>query len=192
MSPHLPDVDLFNALATVGAGSLVIWAWVAKIGPLVKRAWKGIRRFFHIVDEALGIEGDPERPGLLAEIKTTKAVALAVHAQVFPNGGSSLRDVVNKQAEQWQVTSAQLVTIAATQEQVAATQEVLAQGLENSVVTQEQRTVQVAQLVQSFGELSASLHAHVASHGTHQASHDTTDVPARAKRAPRIPKQRPA
>lgn len=172
MSPHLPDVDLFNALATVGAASALIWAWVTKIGPACKSAWSFLRRAFHMVDEIAGVAGDPRRPSAMAKLD-------AVHAQVFPNGGSSLRDVVNKQAEQWEITSAQLVTIAATQEQFA-------QGLESNVLVQEQRTVQVAQIITRLDDMSGSFAEHLASHIA------PSEKPVPAKRAVRVPKQRPA
>jgi hypothetical protein len=88
-------------LESVGVLLAAILAAAGILGLALKtarKAWKGLRNLGHLVDELLGIEARGSRPavpGWAARLDQIQEDLGKVKAQVFPNGGSSLRDAVD-------------------------------------------------------------------------------------------------
>jgi hypothetical protein len=89
-------------LEQVGVAAAAIVAAAGVLGVALKTArvaWRGFRKLGHLVDELLGAEARgtrPAIPGWAARLDQIQEDLSKVKAQVFPNGGSSLRDVVDE------------------------------------------------------------------------------------------------
>ena len=82
----------FVALAAAVFGLL---GWVARYG------WRVTRRTMRFLDDWQGEtarEGLPAVPGVMARLKSVEGLVASISAEMHPNGGSSLRDVVHKTA----------------------------------------------------------------------------------------------
>lgn len=82
----------FVALAVAVFGLL---GWVARYG------WRVTRRTMRFLDDWQGEtarEGLPAVPGVMARLKSVEGLVASISAEMHPNGGSSLRDVVHKTA----------------------------------------------------------------------------------------------
>ena len=82
----------FVALAVAVFGIL---GWVARYG------WRFARRGMHFLDDWQGEpahDGLAATPGVMARLKGVEAVVASISAEMHPNGGTSLRDVVHKTA----------------------------------------------------------------------------------------------
>ena len=80
------------ALALAGAVVGCI-AWGARWG------WRIVSKIMRLVDDFLGEParaGVPERPGVMTRLQDLTEEVAKVRAQVIPNGGSSLRDAVDR------------------------------------------------------------------------------------------------
>ena len=78
----------FVALAVAVTGLL---GWVARYG------WRVTRRTMHFLDDWQGEpahDGLPATPGVMARLAGVEALTVGINAEMHPNGGSSLRDVV--------------------------------------------------------------------------------------------------
>lgn len=66
---------------------------------LAQWALRHLRRLFRLVDDLLGVPGDRNRPGLMAKVDDNiarlKSVE-AITAELLPNGGGSVRDVLDR------------------------------------------------------------------------------------------------
>lgn len=87
-----------NAWETAGAIVGSITAFLAFVGALCAAAVKGVRaarRMTRFLDQWFGHgEGVERVPGVLERVSQLDARGRRVEGQVFPNGGSSLRDTV--------------------------------------------------------------------------------------------------
>jgi len=72
-------------LAGIGAG-LTAGGWI------MSKAWRGWRKIGHFIDD---MAGEPARPGVAARPSLVERIA-AIETEVKPNGGGSMRDVVNR------------------------------------------------------------------------------------------------
>ena len=82
----------FVALAVAVFGLL---GWVARYG------WRVTRRTMRFLDDWQGEtarEGLAAVPGVMARLKSVEGLVASISAEMHPNGGSSLRDVVHKTA----------------------------------------------------------------------------------------------
>jgi hypothetical protein len=82
----------FTALAVAVAGCLL---WCAR------KAWHASRRVSHFLDDYAGEparDGLPARPGFMARLGSVEESMKHLSAEMSPNHGSSLRDVVHKTA----------------------------------------------------------------------------------------------
>ena len=82
----------FVALAVAVFGLL---GWVVRYG------WRVTRRTMRFLDDWQGEtarEGLPAVPGVMARLKSVEGLVASISAEMHPNGGSSLRDVVHKTA----------------------------------------------------------------------------------------------
>jgi transposase len=67
-------------------------AFVGAVCAALVKAGRAARRVSRFLDEFLGHDGEP---GLVERFETLTATVERISAQVFPNGGSSLRDAVD-------------------------------------------------------------------------------------------------
>jgi hypothetical protein len=64
-------------------------------------AWRILRRTTRFLDDYFGEpahDGLAARPGVMTRLQTVEHIITEVHGQVFPNGGTSLRDLVHQTA----------------------------------------------------------------------------------------------
>lgn len=79
--------------AVVGAIGVLVFAW-----KIARVAWRGFRNLGHLIDELLGVEARGSRPavpGWAARLDQIQGDVSKIRDQVFPNGGTSLRDAVD-------------------------------------------------------------------------------------------------
>jgi hypothetical protein len=79
-----------TALAVAVAG---FTAWAARY------LWKILRRVVHFLDDYSGQparDGMPGTPGFMARLGSVEGLAARIAAEMHPNGGLSLRDVVDR------------------------------------------------------------------------------------------------
>lgn len=77
----------FLLLAQEQGGTAALFALGATFIGLLIKFWVPIQKFFHVMEEVTQL------PGTLSEIKTELEI---IKKEVLPNGGSSLRDSVNR------------------------------------------------------------------------------------------------
>lgn len=80
--------------AAVAAGTFLVW--------LIRLLWHTLQRTIRFLDDYFGraAEGDnPGRTGVMARLTALEEMARTIKAETQPNGGSSLRDVVHRIAE---------------------------------------------------------------------------------------------
>jgi hypothetical protein len=61
--------------------------------------WRVVTRTIHLLDDLRGEPerpGVPARPGVMVRLQAITTEMTALHAQVIPNGGASLRDAVDR------------------------------------------------------------------------------------------------
>jgi hypothetical protein len=78
-----------TALAVAVLGSM---AWLGR------KFWRGFRRTQDFLDDWAGHEeraGVPARPGVLERLQSVETMLTEVRGQIFPNGGTSMRDDLN-------------------------------------------------------------------------------------------------
>lgn len=92
-----------TALASLAAviGGVIVWS--------ARKAWRVLSRILRFLDDYFGEparDGIPARPGVMARLGAVEAAAASaeataakVLAETRPNGGSSLRDVVQRTAK---------------------------------------------------------------------------------------------
>lgn len=86
------DITVWQAIA-------VIVAVVAFIGWLVKRAWPVVAAVKDFLDDWKGEHarpGQPARPGVPDTLQALKVQVATLQHEVRPNGGSSLRDAIDR------------------------------------------------------------------------------------------------
>jgi len=79
----------FVALATAVAGCVT---WAGRYG------WRVLRRTGHFLDDWQGEpahDGLAATPGVMARLKSLEVTVAGISAELHPNGGGSLRDVVS-------------------------------------------------------------------------------------------------
>jgi hypothetical protein len=84
--------------AAVGGGALLVAGVLTLLWKLARGVWRLVRNLVHIVDRLLGrqaIGSTPAAPGALDRLDALTGTVGEIRAQVFPNGGSSLRDAVD-------------------------------------------------------------------------------------------------
>ena len=79
--------DQFLLLANQQGGTVAVTIVLVGLIALLVKFWEPIRAFFHVMEEVTQL------PKTLAEIKTELEI---IKKEVLPNGGSSLRDSVNR------------------------------------------------------------------------------------------------
>lgn len=83
----------------IAAGAVVAIAGAAGLTwKIVRSSYRSARRLGHLLDEVLGMEARgarPAVPGWAARLDEIQADVGKIKAQVFPNGGTSLRDAVD-------------------------------------------------------------------------------------------------
>lgn len=102
-------VAALSALA-VAVGGTFLW--------MARHAWRFLRRVVHFLDDYAGSparDGLPARPGFMARLGSVEELTARIGAEMHPNGGQSLRDVVNR-------TAADVSDIKADQAQIKADQ----------------------------------------------------------------------
>jgi hypothetical protein len=85
-------IAAFVALATAVVSLL---AWAARYG------WRVLRRTGHFLDDWQGEpahDGLTATPGVMARLRSLEDFAASINAELHPNGGGSLRDVVARTA----------------------------------------------------------------------------------------------
>ena len=83
----------FSALTALTVAVCGIAAWA------VRWAWRVLKRTTHFLDDFFGEperDGLAARPGVMARLQALTDDVCVISAQVFPNGGSSLRDAVDQ------------------------------------------------------------------------------------------------
>ena len=71
------------------------------LGGVARYGWRVTRRTMRFLDDWQGEtarEGLPAVPGVMARLKSVEGLVASISAEMHPNGGSSLRDVVHKTA----------------------------------------------------------------------------------------------
>ena len=84
-----------TAFGTLAVAVFGLLGWVARYG------WRVTRRTMRFLDDWQGEtarEGLPAVPGVMARLKSVEGLVASISAEMHPNGGSSLRDVVHKTA----------------------------------------------------------------------------------------------
>lgn len=81
------------AALVTAIGGLVVWG--------LRQVWRLITRTMRFLDDWAGEAprpGVPARPGVMARLLAMERAVVEVRAETKPNGGSSLRDVVHRTA----------------------------------------------------------------------------------------------
>ncbi len=84
-----------TAFGTLAVAVFGLLGWVVRYG------WRVTRRTMRFLDDWQGEtarEGLPAVPGVMARLKSVEGLVASISAEMHPNGGSSLRDVVHKTA----------------------------------------------------------------------------------------------
>ncbi len=82
----------FAAFVTLAVAAGGLLAWAARYG------WRVIRRTGHFLDDWQGEpahDGLDATPGVMARLKSLEVTVASINAELHPNGGGSLRDVVS-------------------------------------------------------------------------------------------------
>lgn len=83
----------------IAASAVLAAAGIAALAVKWTRSgWRAARRLGHLVDEVLGVEAHGSRPavpGWAERLDRIQDDIVKIKMQVFPNGGSSLRDAVD-------------------------------------------------------------------------------------------------
>lgn len=85
-------VTALGTLAALAGGTLL---WIGR------HTWRFLRRVVHFLDDYAGQparDGMPAKPGFMARLGSVEELTAKVSAEMHPNGGQSLRDVVNRTA----------------------------------------------------------------------------------------------
>lgn len=78
---------------SVASGALLLW--------LGRHMWRLFRRTVHFLDDFFGQperDGLPAVPGLMARLGSVEKLTADIAAELHPNSGHSLRDVVHRTA----------------------------------------------------------------------------------------------
>ena len=89
------DPAWFSALTALSIAVFGIAGWAARW------AWRILKRTTHFLDDYFGEpprDGLPAKPGVMARLQDLTDDVTKIRAQVFPNGGTSLRDAVDQVA----------------------------------------------------------------------------------------------
>lgn len=73
-------------------------AAIAVVALVVVKIWPLLRKLGHFLDDVAGEParpGVPARPGLMERLSAVESDTKAIHHEVFPNSGGSLRDQVD-------------------------------------------------------------------------------------------------
>lgn len=88
--------------AWITALSSLVVAVIALLGWCGRMAWRVTARTSRFLDDYFGEAarpGQPERPGVMARLQALERTLADVRAETKPNGGTSLRDVVHRAAD---------------------------------------------------------------------------------------------
>lgn len=87
--------------AWITALSSLVVALIALLGWLGRLAWRIASRTTRFLDDFFGEDarpGQPGRPGVMARLQALERTLADVSAETKPNGGSSMRDVMHRTA----------------------------------------------------------------------------------------------
>lgn len=90
------ELETVWAAVAVAASAVTV---AGAVGYATRRALRGLRKLGRLTDRVLGVPADgdtPARPGLLAQVDKLAADVAGLTAEMRPNGGSTLRDAVNR------------------------------------------------------------------------------------------------
>jgi len=101
-------------MAATAAATIIGWA--------VRHTWRIMRRTSRFMDDYFGQEardGMPAVPGVMARLAVLEKIVHDIRTETQPNGGTSMRDAVNRTAEDVAAAKAALGALTA---QIAALQ----------------------------------------------------------------------
>ena len=107
--------------AWITALSSLVVAVLALLGWLGRTVWRIISRTTRFLDDYFGEParaGQPERPGVMARLQALERTLSDVRAETKPNGGTSLRDVVHRAANDAADVKRQVTRLAGRVEQI--------------------------------------------------------------------------